>query len=99
MSKIQVHKGILKGHPTGEIWIQFTEMVDNYKTGFRAQRTGNAKSYLKSLIKKQPFFPATGHNNYGKSVPIFMDDTLSLEDTNIGAWKCFNDGFFFCPKT
>ena len=72
--------------------------MDNYKTGFRAQRTVNAKLYLKSLLKKQPFSPASGHNNYGKSVPIFMDDTLSLEDTNIDAWKCFNDGFFFCSK-
>ena len=61
---------------------------------FRAQRTGNAKLYLKYLLKKQPFFPASGYNNYGKSVPIFMDDTLPLEDTNIDAWKCFNDGFF-----
>ena len=92
--KFKYTKEKLKGHPTGEIWIQFTDLVDNYKTGFREQRTGNAKLYLKSLLKKQPFFPASGHNKYGKSVPIFMDDTLSLEDTNIGAWKCFNDVFF-----
>ena len=89
----------LKARPTGEIWIQFTDLVDNYKTGFRAQRTVTAKLYLKSLLKKQPFSPASGHNNYGKSVPIFMDDTLSLEDTNIDAWNCFNDGFFFVRRS
>ena len=75
------------------------DLVDNYKTGFRAQRTGNAKLYLKSLLKKQPFFPTSGHNNYGKSVPIFIEDTLSLENTNTDAWKGFNEGFFFVRRS
>ena len=50
----------LKKYPTGELWIQFMDLIDNYKTSHRAQRTGNAKVYLQSLLKKQPFFPATG---------------------------------------
>ena len=31
----------LKAYPTGELWIQFMNLVDNFKTGHRAQRAGS----------------------------------------------------------
>ena len=89
----------LKAYPTGEIWIQFMDQIDEFKISHRAQRTGDATGYLNSLVKRQPNFPATGHRNYGKSVPVFTDDTLSLKDTNPEAWKCFDEGFFFVRRS
>ena len=64
------------------------DLVDNVKASHRAQRTGDFKMYFKSLQNKQPYFPASGHNNYGKSVTIFIQVMLSLENTNPEAWKC-----------
>ena len=61
----------LKEHPTGELWIQFMELMDIVRVVHRAQRTNNFKLYLKSLQMMLPYFPATGHNNYAKSVHIF----------------------------
>ena len=97
--KFKEVKEKLKVYPTGELWVQFMDLVDNVKTSHRAQRTGNSEMYFKSLQKKQPYFPASGHNNYGKSVPIFIQDMLSLENTNPEAWKCYNDGFFFVRRS
>ena len=89
----------LKVRPTGKLWIQFMDQMDNLKISHRAQRTGNFLLYQKSLVDKQPYFPASGRNNYGKSVPIFLHDLVSLEHTNPKAYKCFEDGFFFCQRS
>ena len=97
--KFKEVKEKLKEYPTGELWVQFMDLVDNVKASHRAQRTGDFKMYFKSLQNKQPYFPASGHNNYGKSVPIFIQDMLSLENTNPEAWKCYNDGFFFVRRS
>ena len=86
----------LKAYPTGELWIQFMDQIDEFKRNHRAQRTGDATGYLNSLVKRQPNFLATGHRNYGKSIPIFTNNIISLKDTDPEAWKCFDEVFFFC---
>ena len=70
------------------------DQIDEFKRNHRAQRP-DATGYLNSLGKRQPNFLATGHRNYGKSIPIFTNDILSLKDTNPEAWKCFDEGFLF----
>ena len=61
----------LKSHPTGKLWIQFMDLIDLIRESHRAQRTSDFMLYLKSLQKRLPYFPASGHNNYAKSAYIF----------------------------
>ena len=89
----------LKEHPTGELWIQFMDLVDHIRTSLRAQRTGDFQLYKKSLQNRQPYFPAAGRNNYAKSVPIFLKDLIDIEHTNPEAYKMFVDGFFFVRRS
>ena len=49
----------MKAYPTGVLWIQFMDLVDIFKTGHRAQRTGSFEMYLKYVLEKQLYFPAS----------------------------------------
>ena len=61
----------LKEHLTGELRIQFMELMQIVSVGDRAQRTNKFKLYLKSFLMMHPYFPATGRN-YAKNVRIFI---------------------------
>ena len=89
----------LKAHPTGELWIQFMDIVDLIRESHRAQRTSHFMLYLKSLQKRLPYFPASGHNNYAKSGYIFLQDMIALKDTNPEAYKLFSDGLIFVRRS
>ena len=89
----------LRNHPTGELWIQFMDLVDHIRMSLRAQRTGDFQLYKKSLQNRQPYFPAAGRNNYAKSIPIFLQDLIDIECTNPEAYKMFMDGFFFVRRS
>ena len=84
----------LGDHPTGELWIQFMDLVDHIRTSLREQRTRYFQPYKKSLQNRQPYFPTTGRNKYAKSVPIFLQDLIDIEHTNPESYKMFIDGFF-----
>ena len=95
----KLEKMKLKDHPTGELWIQFMDLVDHIRTSLRAQRTGNFQLYMKSLQSRQPYFSAAGRNNYAKSLPIFLQDLIDIEHTNPEAHRRFMDGFFFVRRS
>ena len=48
---------------------------------------------LTNLKEKEPYFPASGHNNYAMSILIFLYDMFQLKYTNPRAYKHFNDVF------
>ena len=89
----------LKIHPTGALWIQFMDLCDHLRTSLRAQRTGNFQLYKKSLQNRQPYFPATGRNNYAKSIMIFLQDLVELEHTNPNVYEMFLKGYFFVRRS
>ena len=60
----------LKEHLTGELRIQFMELMQIVSVGDRAQRTNKFKLYLKSFRMMHQYFPATEHN-YAKNIQIF----------------------------
>ena len=95
----EVKNDLEEDNPTGKLWNQFMELVSQLRASLRAQRTNNFKLYLKSLQNRLPYFPASGHNNYAKSVHIFIQDMLSLKDSNPKAYTLFNDGFFFVRRS
>ena len=86
-------KDKLKEYPTGQLWIQFMTLIDLLRAGLRAQRTNKFMPSLTNLKEKEPYFPASGHNNYAMSIHIFLYDMFQLKYTNPWAYKHFNDGF------
>ena len=75
------------------------DLVDYLRESHKAQRTSDFMLYLKSLQNRLPYFPASGHNNYAKSVHIFLQDMIALKDTNLRAYAQFNDGLYFIRRS
>ena len=48
---------------------------------------------LTNLKEKEPYFPASGHNNYAMSIHIFLYNMLELKYKNPKVCTQFKDGF------
>ena len=67
----------LKSSRTAKLWLQYMEMIDILRRYIlrryiRAERTGNWELHLQTLSEMLPFLAASGHNNYTKSVWIYL---------------------------
>lgn len=69
------------------------EMVDILKVFIRAERTGNWDLHLKTMKCILPYFAAAGHYLYLKSGYFYLQQMLSLEETNPDVYALFTDGF------
>ena len=57
---------------TERLWIQYMEMVDIMWRFIRAEQTANWKLHLQSAWDMLPFFTASGHSLYAKSVYVYL---------------------------
>ena len=85
--------------PTGKLWVQYMETVDILRSTLKAQRTGDFMLYLKSLKDMLPYFAASGHNSYTKSVHLFLQDMLNLEEKNPTVYQEFSSGNLFVRRS
>lgn len=81
--------------PTGKLWVQYMTTIDILRSALKAQRTGNFLLYLKSLKEMLPYFAVSGHNSYTKSVYLFLQDMLNLEEINPSVFQEFLNGNLF----
>ena len=59
------------------------KMMDILRKYLRAERTGNWKLHLQVMQNMLPYLAACGHKLYTKSVYLYLQDMLQLEDTNL----------------
>ena len=74
-------------------------MVDFLRSVLMAQRTGNFMLYRQTFQKMLPFFAATGHSNYAKSVHLCLQDILNLEESDPAVFKSYVSGLFVVRRT
>ena len=77
---------------TGGIWIQLLNMIRIMKTFIKAERTGNWELHLQTTMKMLPFFAAAGHSNYLKSSYVYVQNMMSLKETNPLLYHVFESG-------
>ena len=77
---------------TGKLWLVFMHQVDLLKKFIKAERTGNWKLHLSTLQEMMPYFAATGHNLYTKTVSVYLSQMQSLETDHPDVFKHFQDG-------
>ena len=72
----------MDGMKTSKLWLQYIEMVDLVKKLTKAERTGNFKLHLACLRRMLPYLVASGHNNYTKSILMYVQamDQLEIDD-------------------
>ena len=62
-----------------------------------AVKTCNCYLHLQTLIKMINLFAASGHRNHGKWSRLYLQETLSLSDTNPWLNKQFEYGYHAVP--
>ena len=72
----------MEGYKTDKLWLQYMEMVQILRDFIRSARTGNWALYLHSLQEMLPFLASSGHNNYTKSLVLFLAKMEKLSETH-----------------
>jgi hypothetical protein len=76
-------------YPTAKLWIQYMDMINIMKIFIKAERMGDWQLYLYSLKKMLPFFAASGHSLYLKSVYCHLQQMDTLENDHLTSIKSF----------
>ena len=79
---------------TAMLWVMYMNLVAILRSFIQSARTGNWKLYLQSLHEMLPYLAASGHNNYVKSLVLFLDKMKKLEQTNPTVHAKFLEGLF-----
>ena len=80
-------------HRTGKLWCMYMKCVDIVRDFLRSERTGDWKLHLQILQDMLPYFAASGHNLYTKSVYLYLQKMTKLQDSNPFVYSKFMDGF------
>ena len=86
-------------HRTAKLWLQYQRMIQILRSFLRSIRTGYWKLYLKSLCDMHPYLAAAGHNNYTKSLALFIPRMQDLERTHPKVYRAFMSGLFPVRRT
>jgi hypothetical protein len=77
---------------TALLWLQYMEYVDVVKEFLCAERTSNWYLHLQAVQKMMNLFAATGHVNYARSSRMYVQEMLSLAETNPWLNEQFQEG-------
>lgn len=84
---------------TAKLWTMYMDMVSILRSFLYSSRTGNWKLYIESLHNMLPFLAASGHNNYVKSLMLFLARMEKLETTHPRTFARFNEGYFVLRRS
>ena len=97
--KLKVEKNSLAEHKMGKLWTQYMDLIDLLCRFLRALRVGDFLLYLRTLQEMLPYFAACGHNNYAKSVHVYIQDMIELEQLNPDMFCQLKSGLFVIRRS
>ena len=77
---------------TATLWIEYMKMVEICLQFLKAERTGNWKLHLDMSRMMVPYFAASGHYHYQKSVYLYVQTMSQIHVTHPGLHKHFMNG-------
>lgn len=77
---------------TARLWLQYMEMIDLLRKFLKGERMGDWELHLQCLRDMLPYFAASGHNLYLKSVYIYLQKMLKLETQHPEVYRHFLNG-------
>ena len=89
----------IRKYGTARMWIQYQRMVEILRSLIRSARIGSWTLYIQSLRDMHAYLAAAGHNNYTKSLALFIPKMLDLENTHPEVHAAFMNGFFPVRRT
>ena len=91
--KLRDQSDVLTTYPTARLWLVYMEMVNLLRQFLKAERTGNWQLHLRTLQEMLPYFAAAGHNLYTKSVHVYLQQMLQLEEHHPDVFASFTSGY------
>ena len=79
---------------TVALWIQYQDRIASNRQLVFSARAGNWLLYLISHNRLLKYFAATGHNNYVKSLSIFLSKMKMLPSSHPKIYEHFINGKF-----
>lgn len=77
--------------PTAKLWVMCIRLIDLMNMFIVSERTGDLSLHIFSLTSMLPYFYAAGHQNYSKSVSIYLQDLkkliIKMSDTELQEFK------------
>ena len=83
---------------TAALWIQYQDMIASIRQLVFSARTGNWLLYLNSHNRLLKYLAATGHNNYVKSLSIFLSKMKMLPSSHPKIYEHFINGKFIIRR-
>jgi len=83
----------MQEYRTAKLWLLYMRMVI-LRTLIRSSRTGNWKLYIQSLNEMIPYLESAGHNNYVKSLVLFLGKMNKLPVSHPIIFQKFMEGLF-----
>ena len=85
-------KGGIQDRRTAKLWLQYMDIIDILQKFIKAEHTGYWKLHLDSLSEMLPYFAASGHNLYTKSVHVYLQMMSELEREHPEVYSQFVEG-------
>ena len=82
----------LSSAKTADLWLQYMQMVDLLRMFMKGERLGNWDLHLQSLYEMLPYFAASGHRLYLRSVHIFLQKMAKLPEQHPEVHQHFKEG-------
>jgi len=95
---LETKQRLQKGR-TSRLWIQYMDMVDILIRYLKGERTGNWLLHLSTMQEMLPYMAAAGHNQYTKSIHIYLQHMQKLEEHHPDVFKLFMDGHHVLRRT
>jgi hypothetical protein len=89
----------MASYRTAKLWIMYMQMVGILRSPITSARTGNWKLYLQSLHEMLPYLAASGHNNYVKSLVLYLSKMEKLDETHPAVYTKFMEGLFVLRRS
>ena len=86
-------------HRTANFWIMFMDMIDILRKFIRPERSGNWLLHLQKTFEIQPYLAAAGHNNYTKSIQVYLQEMDLLKEKNEYVYEAFMNGYNVVHRT
>lgn len=78
---------------TSKLWLQYLDMIEILRCFIKAERTGDWHLHLETLSEMLPYFAASGHNLYAKSVYLYLQSMSKLNETHPDVYQQFENGY------
>ena len=91
-NRLRETKSSQRGQATAALWLQYMDLIDILQQFIMAERTGHWELYLSAMQDTIPYLAAAGHNLYTKSIQVYLQNMLQLEQSNPDVYHSFTAG-------